>query len=461
MLYLEITKELWSDIMIFDIPDYVEFIIDSLEEKGHEAYIVGGSVRDMLLGKRPKDYDITTDAFPEEIEYIFFNFKTINVGKEYGTIIISQEEGDVEVTTFRQDGRYIDGRRPEWVSFSSNIIDDLSRRDFTINAMAYNKKTGIIDSYNGRGDLGNKIIRTVGNPYERFSEDYLRILRAVRLSTQLNFKIEEETFNAGKKYGLGISRVSMERINKEFFKILLSQNPSKGIRLLEEIGLLNIIIPEIIPTIGFDQKNPHHQLDLYNHILCVLDRTPPIIQIRLAALFHDIGKVQTLTLDEEGIGHFYGHDKLGAKMSRIALKRLKCSNELIDKVYILIKEHMNHHAKFKDKGLKRLIRRVGEDEILNLIDLQKADIKCSNKDASIDHIIERESKIESILKKEEPYEVNQMNINGKDLIDLGFKEGELIGEILEYLLEKVMEDSELNDREILKSMALKKFLPEC
>ena len=461
MLYLEITKELWSDIMIFDIPDYVEFIIDSLEEKGHEAYIVGGSVRDMLLGKRPKDYDITTDAFPEQIEYIFFNFKTINVGKEYGTIIISQEEGDVEVTTFRQDGRYIDGRRPEWVSFSSNIIDDLSRRDFTINAMAYNKKTGIIDSYNGRGDLGNKIIRTVGNPYERFSEDYLRILRAVRLSTQLNFKIEEETFNAGKKYGLGISRVSMERITKELFKILLSKTPSKGIRLLEEIGVLNIIIPEIVPTIGFEQKNPHHRLDLYNHILCVLDNTPPIIQVRLAALFHDIGKPKTLIIDEDGIGHFYSHDKLGAEMSKKALERFKCSNELIGKVYVLVKEHMNHHVNFKEKGLKRLIRRVGEDEILNLIDLQKADIKCSNKDASIDHIIERESKIESILKKEEPYEVNQMNINGKDLIDLGFKEGELIGEILEYLLEKVMEDSELNDREILKSMALKKFLPEC
>ena len=441
--------------MTFNIPNYVGNIIDRLEEKGHEAYMVGGSVRDMLLGKIPTDYDITTDALPDEIQNIFFDMKTIDIGKKFGTIIISQKEGNVEVTTFREEGRYIDGRRPEWVSFSLNIEDDLSRRDFTINAMAFNKKTGIIDYYGGIEDLENKIIKAVGNPEERFKEDYLRILRAVRFSTQLNFAIESSTFDAGKKYGQNILKVSMERIADEFFKILLCEIPSKGIRLLEDMKILNIIMPELMLAMGFKQKNPHHEYDVYNHILCVLDRTPPIIQVRLAALLHDIGKPQTLTIDDEGVGHFYGHDKLGAEISKNILERFKSSNELIKKVYILVQEHMNHHANFKEKGLKRLIRRVGEGEIFNLFALQKADIKCSNKNATIKHIIEREKKVNSILENKEAYEVNQMNINGRDLIDLGFKEGKVIGEILEYLLEQIMEKPELNNKETLKNIALK------
>lgn len=440
--------------MVFNIPNYVKLVINRLEQDGKEAYIVGGSLRDILLNKKPADYDIATNALPDEIEDIFSHMKTFNIGKKYGTIVISQEEGDVEVTTFRKEGNYTDGRRPEWVSFSSNIIDDLSRRDFTINAMAYNKKIGFIDPYNGRKDLRNRLIKTVGNPEERFNEDYLRILRGIRFSTQLNFIIEKSTFDAGKKYGQNISKVSIERIRDEFFKILLCKVPSKGIRLLEDMEILNIIIPEIIPTINFKQKNPHHEYDVYNHILCVLDNTHPSIQVRLAALFHDIGKPHTLTIDEEGIGHFYGHDKLSAEISKNVLERFKCSNELIKKVYVLVKEHMNHHGKFKEKGLKKLIKRIGKDEIFNLIALQKADIQCSNKDATIEHIIEREEKIKSILKNEEVYEVNQMNINGKDLIDLGFEEGKIIGEILEYLLEKIMENPEFNNKETLKKMAL-------
>lgn len=443
--------------MMFNIPDYVEIIMDRLGKSGYEAYIVGGSVRDMLLGNKPKDYDIATNAYPEEIEYIFSDYKTIDVGKKFGTILISQEEGDVEVTTFRKEGSYIDGRRPEWVSFYSNIEDDLSRRDFTINAIAYNKYKGIIDPYNGRKDLDRKIIRTVGESEERFNEDYLRILRAVRFASQLKFTIDEPTFSAGIKCSPNIEKVSVERISSEFFKILLSETPSYGIRLLENIGVLKIILPEIIPSIGFKQNNPHHEMDVYNHILCVLDNTPPIIQIRLAALFHDIGKPYTLAIDEEGIGHFYGHDKIGADMSKEVLKRLKASNELIEKVFNLVKDHMNHHVDFKEKGLKKLIRRLGEKEVFHLIDLQIADIKCSNKEATINHIIERRNRIDEILEKDEAYEINHMNINGKDLLDLGFEQGPIIGEILEYLLEKVIEKPELNDKEILKRIALDKY----
>lgn len=454
MLYWIIGRKLWGDKMEFVIPSYVEKILLRLENSGFEAYIVGGCIRDMLLGKRPKDFDVTTDAQPSQLEEVFSDFKTINIGKEFGTIIVCQDEGNVEITTFRQEGRYLDGRRPEWVSFSKDIKDDLSRRDFTINAMAYNEKTGVIDPYGGRKDLKDRIIRTVGKPDKRFNEDYLRILRAVRFATVLKFHIDESTFQAGKKYSKKILNVSMERIWQEFFKILLADTPSIGIRLMEKMGLLEAILPELVPTIGFNQRNPHHQMDVYNHILCVLDNTPPVIQTRLAALFHDIGKPHTLTIDEKGIGHFFGHDKVGAEISKKVLERFKTSNELKNKVYILVKEHMNHHAKFKEKGLKRLIRRVGEKEIFNLIELQIADIKCSNQDANFDPIVQRRKRIKEILEKNEAYEINQMAINGKDLLDLGMEEGPIIGEVLEYLLEEVMEKPKLNEKESLKRLAL-------
>lgn len=446
--------------MKFDIPGYVKLIINRLEEKGYEAYIVGGSVRDVILGKTPKDYDVTTNATPDEIEYIFSDFKTVNVGKKFGTIKVCLKEGDVEITTFRKEGAYVDGRRPEWVLFSSSIEDDLSRRDFTINAMAYNEKRGIIDPFNGQEDISKRIIRTVGDPSERFREDYLRILRAVRFSTELNFILDERTFDAAKVHSKHILKVAIERIADEFYKILLCPIPSKGIRLMERMGLLEIILPEIIPAIGFKQKNPHHEMDVYNHILCVLDNTPPILEVRLAALFHDIGKPHTMSIDEEGVGHFYGHDKVGADMAREILRRFKASNQLVDKVSLLVKEHMNHHADFKEKGLKRLIRRVGEKEVFDLMALQKADILCSNKGAKIDHIIEREDKIRDILKKKEAYDISQLNINGKDLIYLGFEQGPIIGSVLEYLLEKVMENPQLNRKDVLKKMALEKFSKE-
>ena len=435
------------------VPNYVKLIINKLETCGYEAYIVGGAIRNILLNKKPKDYDIGTNATPNEIEEVFSDFKTIAVGKKFGTIVVSQNAGDVEITTFRKDGSYMDGRRPEWVSFSESIIEDLSRRDFTINAMAYNVENGLFDPFGGKEDLEKRLIKTVGNAEERFEEDYLRILRAVRFSTEYKFSIEENTFKAGRKYAHNIINVSEERIREEFFKILLSDTPSNGIIILEKMGILNIILKELVDTIGFDQKNPNHEKELYEHILCVLDNVEPILNLRLAALFHDIGKVHTQVLDKEGIGHYYNHDKIGAKMAEDILKRFKVPNELIRKTTILILEHMNHHNEFSEKGLKRLIRRVGEDEIFNLFSLQKADIKCSNKSASIDHIIGREKKVKYILENKEVININQLNINGNDLIEMGFKEGKIIGETLNHLLDRVMEEPELNKKEILKDLA--------
>ncbi|MBU5425789.1 CCA tRNA nucleotidyltransferase [Tissierella pigra] len=443
--------------MEWNIPEYVDRIIDKLEANGYSGYIVGGSVRDILIGREPSDFDITTDALPDEIEEVFKEYKTLEVGKQFGTIVVVQEEGIVEVTTFRADGEYVDGRRPERVYFSKNIIDDLSRRDFTINSMAYNKKAGLIDYFQGKEDLKKRQIKTVGDPKERFSEDYLRIMRALRFASQLEFSIEESTFQACKLYSEYILNISIERIREEFFKILLCKTPSNGIRLMKDTGMLSIVLPEIMDTVRFNQHTPHHDKDVFEHILCVLDNTDPILELRLTALLHDIGKPHTLTIDENGIGHFYNHDKVGAKIAEKILKRLKASNELIETVSLLIYKHMTQHDNLGEKGLKRLLAIMGEERIFTLLELNKADRLCSNKDANIQDLIEREEKIKRIIENKEVYEKKQLTINGHDVIKLGYKEGKKIGEILNYLLEKVLENPELNDKEKLIEIIKEKF----
>ena len=231
--------------MNIDIPEYVDGLLNRLEKNSYEAFIVGGSVRDSLLGKNPSDYDITTDALPEEIEEVFKDYRTVEVGKKFGTIIVVQNEGNVEITTYRVEGEYKDGRRPSELAFTSNIVADLRRRDFTINAMAYSKRSGLVDEFNGRKDLKDKVIRTVGDASRRFGEDYLRILRCIRFSTELDFSIEDETFQAAKVMSAFLEKISSERVREEIFKILVSRKPSKGIKLLKDIGALEVIIPEI------------------------------------------------------------------------------------------------------------------------------------------------------------------------------------------------------------------------
>lgn len=443
--------------MEFKIPDYVKTLLNKLEQSGFEAFIVGGSVRDALLGEKPSDYDIATIALPEDIEQVFKDYRTILVGKEFGTIVVVQSEGNVEITTYRIEEDYIDGRRPSQVSFSKDIEKDLRRRDFTINAMAYSEKKGLIDPFGGRVDLEKKIIKTVGDPRERFSEDYLRILRCVRFSTTLGFAIEEETLKALREMGSCLEEISAERIRLELFKILLSKKPSYGIKLLYSLDILDTIIPELIESIGFNQHNPHHELDVFNHILCVVDATLPIIEIRLAALFHDIGKPSTFSLDEEGVGHFYGHQDKGVCMAEDILRRLKSPNSIIEGVKILVKEHMTQHNNYSKKGLKRLINRVGRERIDNLLDLQKADMKCTSRDRDIGFIEKRKQEINSIIEENEPIGKKQLDVNGTDIVNLGYEQGKLIGEILEYLLEQVLEDPKLNEKETLIKIVLDKF----
>ena len=440
------------------IPEYALELVERLEENGYKTYLVGGSVRDQLLGLEPKDYDLATRARPDEIEKVFYDKTKILVGKAFGTINIVNQGQNIEVTSFRSDGNYSDGRKPDRVEFSDSIIEDLRRRDFTINAMAYRKEDGLVDPFKGREDLERKIIRSVGKPDERLEEDYLRILRAIRFATSLDFDIEEETAHAMKKYGKNLSLISRERIRDEFFKILLSKKPSKGIRLLEEMDILKLLFEDLDSMIGFDQQNPNHSLDLYNHSLCVMDRVGKDLSLRLAGLFHDLGKLKTFSLDDEGVGHFYGHQYESVEMTKSILKSLNTSRELIKDVSLLISYHMNSKDDFKTKGLKRLIRKLGQENIYKLLELQIADTSCSNgRDEDIRRIEARKIEVDKILEEGQVYNERQLKISGKDLIRLGYKEGKLIGEILNYLYEMVLEDESLNNLASLQALALDSY----
>lgn len=441
-------------IMKFYIPDSIKEILNRLKEEGYESYIVGGSVRDLVIGKEPKDYDITTSAKPEEIEKIFKDKKTFDVGKHFGTIVVVTVDGNVEVTTYRTDGEYEDGRRPKEVYYTPDIIEDLSRRDFTINAMAYNEN-GLLDPFGGIKDIRKKLIRTVGDPYKRFEEDFLRILRAVRFATQLGFQIDNKTKDACKKYASNIDRISNERIREEIFKILLAKTPSIGFRLMNELNVLQVILPELTQTINFDQRNPHHNRTLFDHTLCVVDNTPPDLTIRMSALLHDIGKPSTFSLDEEGIGHYYNHDRIGAERSKNILNRLRCSNEFVSDVALFVKEHM-FYADMKEKGIKRQLKRVGEDKIFQLMELKKADMSCkNNKDVSlVEDVID---KIREILESKDPFKKEHLAVDGNDIIKLGYKKGKLIGEILDHLLEKVVVNPDLNNKDDLFQITKNKF----
>ncbi len=439
------------------IPNFVESIIEKLDSNGYESFLVGGCLRDIILGNDPHDFDIATNALPDKIEEIFSEYKTVNIGKKFGTIIIVQDEGNVEITTFRRESEYEDGRRPSKIYFSNNILEDLSRRDFTINSMAYNKSRGLIDPFNGQEDIDKRIIRTVGDPNVRFKEDHLRILRAIRFATVLEFQIEEKTYGAIIEEGNSLLNISVERIYNELVKILLAKTPSSGIRLMLETGILELIIPELLDAVDFNQHNPHHDKDVFDHSLCVLDKVPPIISLRLAALFHDIGKPHCLTFDDN-IGHFYGHDKLGVDITKGILTRLKSPNETINKVSVLIYDHMSQHNEMGPKGLKRQIARVGIENIFNLLDLQKADRICSSdRDNNIDFLIEREKEIKSIIEYKEPYEKSQLVMDGNDIINLGYKQGKVIGQILEYLLDIVIKEPELNEYNKLKDIVMERF----
>lgn len=431
------------------MPKDVLFILNKLRENGFEAYIVGGCVRDKLLSIEPHDYDITTSARPNEIKNVFSDCKTILVGEEFGTVGILLNKVLYEVTTFRIDGNYINNRKPEKVIFSDNLKEDLKRRDFTINAMAMDIDGKLYDPFFGKKDLQEKIIRAVGDPNERIKEDALRMMRAIRFAGRFDFYIEENLFDAIGQNASLLKKIAPERIFDEFSKMITSEKPSYYLLLLEESGILDVIFPELKRTVGFAQFSPYHDKTLFDHLICVMDYVRPDLSLRLAALFHDISKVDTLSIGEDGRGHFYGHEILGAELVEEILKKYRLPNKTIEKVKILILDHMKVHSEMSDKALRRQIKRVGRENVLDLYDLLIADCKATRIDRDASFIINRKNRVKELLDEKEMKTEKFLEINGNDIKSLGFSEGKIIGEILRELESLVLEDPEKNNRAYL------------
>jgi tRNA nucleotidyltransferase (CCA-adding enzyme) len=444
--------------MKIDIKNDVNDIMNYLLEKSYKVFIVGGCIRDILMSKKINDWDLTTDAEPEKIISIFSEteFKVIDISKKHGTIVLIRNGNSYEITTFRIDGNYIDNRRPSYVKFTKNINDDLKRRDFTMNALAYSNDTGLIDLFGGKKDIENKVIKCVGVPEIKFNEDALRMLRAIRFSSQLNFIVENKTLNAIKDNVDLINNLSKERVREEFNKILLSRNSIEGIMLLKDLKILEIIIPELKECYEFDQHNPNHNKDVFAHTLEVVRLVDNVLVLKLAALFHDIGKPKSFFLDEKNIGHFYGHDKKSGEMTKIILKRLRYSNDIINQVFKLVNEHMVvYRDEFSNKAVKKLMSRVNIDY---LVELQIADIKSTANPYKYQHVLKLKERCEKIINNNEPMKISDLNINGYDLIKLGFEQNKIIGEILNELLEIVLEESELNTKKNLLRIVKEKWL---
>lgn len=435
------------------IPDEVRGIISAFEENGFEAYAVGGCVRDALLGRNPGDYDIASSALPEETKRIFAGEKIIGTGIKHGTLTLFRNGKPFEITTFRVESEYRDHRRPEKVAFTKSLREDLSRRDFTVNAMAFSERTGIIDPFGGAEDLEKGIIRAVGEPEKRFGEDALRIMRALRFAAVLGFEIEEKTAEAafGKKELL--RDISRERISAELSKLLCGKDA--GRILLENPEIFSVFIPEILPLRGFNQRHFRHDRDVLGHIAAVIDASPQKPEVRLAALFHDIAKPECFSVDDEGTGHFYGHAVRGAEIAEEVLRRLRFDNKTTEKVALLVRHHEDRFPPEK-KAVRRLLGKIGWEAFEDLLSLMEADEAGKRKEFSLpaESFAEYRRIAGEILREGECFSLRELALSGDDLIAAGFVPGRRIGEILGILLEKVTGEELPNEREALLRFAL-------
>ena len=429
------------------LPKDVEFILKKLNEN-EEGLVVGGSIRDLLLGLEPKDYDFATNISYEKLLGIFKEYSPKEIGKAFGIVQIKVNGVHYEIAKYRTDGKYSDMRRPDDVVFVDNYFEDAKRRDFTINAIAYDGEN-LIDYFNGINDLENKTIKFIGSSDNRIKEDALRMLRAVRFAHRYGFTIDGSSRYSILHNSRAITNISKERIRDEFNKMLLSDKPSDCIRILQDVDLLRYIIPELCVCIGFDQRNPHHNKNVYEHILSVLDFSKKDLVVRLSALLHDIAKPKCFSVDDNGVGHFYGHDKESGVMAENILRRLKYDNKTIERVVILVSNHMNKAHKKSNKAIKKFINRVGEDNVNDMFDLLRADILGSSSPFDFNSLDSLIKNIYRVIYSKEPTKVNDLNINGQDLIEIGFKQGKIIGEILDKCMEYVLEYPDKNDKVIL------------
>lgn len=431
-------------------------ILESLEDKGFESYLVGGCIRDYLLGREVYDIDITTRARPDDIRRIFADKKVIDFGQKYGTIKVIDKSIGYEITTFRKDGSYKDKRHPDGVSFSDSIYEDLQRRDFTINAMAY-RRGEIIDPFGGKAELGKKIIRTVGDPYERIGEDMLRSMRAVRFATSLGFDIEEDLKSAIRDRSSEIESISADRIRDELSKILLAEKPSRGIRILDELGLLDYILPEVKAMVGFDQHSSFHHMDLFEHSLAVMEKLPSDLALRLAGLFHDTGKVSTMFIDDRGEGRFFGHPQDSEKIIDNRLRKLHYPKKIIEEVKILALRHMDSANTYTKKSVRKHLRMMGEETFRKLLVLQMADTLSTSR-PNPDNIEGARELIDEVKELNIPIKRSSLAINGNDLKEIGYKEGKIIGDSLSYIENLVEDEVIANDKEEIIKFLTKKAL---
>ena len=432
------------------LPESVEFCIHTLENAGFEAYAVGGCVRDSLLGLTPHDYDLCTNALPAETAAAFPGRTLVRSGEKHGTIGVVFGKEVIEITTFRTEGGYQDSRHPDWVQFVSSIEEDLARRDFTVNAMAYSPSKGYIDPFGGQDDLQRGVLRAVGDPKKRFSEDALRILRGVRFGVRFSLTPTQDTLEAMNDLSGLMDNLARERVFDELCKLLPLL---KARDMATYARILTQVLPPLAPTLGFDQKNPHHIYDLYTHTANVVENAPADLAVRWAAILHDCGKPGCFTLDEQGVGHFYGHAEISAKMADALLLSLKAPTALRERVVFLIEKHMTPLEPDK-KLLRRRLGQYGVEALSQLLALQKADCIGTGTHAD-DRFTEISTLIDEILQEQACLTLRDLAINGRDLQKIGFAPGKEMGACLQSLLEQVQDETLPNEKAALLSAAKK------
>lgn len=438
------------------MPKKAKYIIEKITAAGFEAYAVGGCIRDCVLDRKPQDWDITTSARPEQVKALFP--RTVDTGIQHGTVTVMLDKESFEVTTYRIDGKYEDNRHPKDVIFTPCLEEDLKRRDLTINAMAYNDERGLVDPFGGMADIQAKVIRCVGDPMERFGEDALRILRAIRFSAQLGYELDEKTREAIRRLAPSLKNISAERIQTELVKLMISPHPDY-LRDAYECGVTKVFFPEFDLAMETEQNHPHHCYSVGEHTLHSLTQVEPDKVLRLTMLLHDIGKPASLTRDGDGITHFRGHAQTGARLAREILRRLKFDNDTVNMVCKLVMYHDHGNSTEPDlRALRRAVNRIGQDAFPSLFAIKRADILAQSdylRQEKLEKLDRWQQLYRELLDKQQCVSLKDLAVTGSDLIDLGMKPGRELGNILSQLLELVLEEPEHNTKEFLLAEAKK------
>ena len=431
------------------LPEKIEYILGTLVRAGFPAYVVGGCVRDSLAGREPHDWDVCTAARPEQVRAAFAGQTVLDTGLQHGTVTLLLDHEPFEITTFRVESGYSDSRHPDRVEFTDDVRLDLARRDFTVNAMAYAPEEGLVDPFGGQADLTAGLIRCVGTPEDRFAEDALRILRALRFAARFGFALEPATAAALRVLAPTLGRIAPERIRAELDGLLTGQDAGSVLRAFPEV--IAVPIPEITPCVGFPQRNPWHIYDVWEHTLCALDAAPADPVLRWSVFFHDLGKPSAFSLDENGVGHFYGHAKISAAMAEDIMSRLRFSNERRDEILVLVSHH-DDHIQPQKKSVRRLLGKLGQEQFRRLIAVLRADKMAQTPALALPQLPELdilESMADEILRADECVDLSRLAVSGRDLIDLGYSPGPALGAELQQLLNWVLDDPARNEKNTL------------